>query len=266
MSGMQPEIDVLGLSIKTFGLFFALNFVAWGALVSRRLRELGKPVDWAYEIVAAALIGGLIGARGYWLAQNHGSLSPGNIFGGTGLIWYGGLAGGVVAVLLWARWRGFLTLALVDMAGPGLALGYAIGRIGCQVSGDGDYGSAWSGPWAMGYPNGTVPTAPGETVHPTPIYETLVMGLVAFFLWQLRDRVRPGVLFALYLVIAGIERFLIEFIRRNDDVALGLTAAQLESLALLVIGAVWLAVVGRRGGLLRPDAPRRGDGAALAAT
>jgi phosphatidylglycerol---prolipoprotein diacylglyceryl transferase len=118
----------------------------------------------------------------------------------------------------------------------------------------------------MGYPHGTVPTAPGETVHPTPIYETLVMGLVAFFLWQLRDRFRPGVLFALYLVIAGIERFLIEFIRRNDDVALGLTAAQLESLVLFVIGAVWLAVVARRGGLLRPDAPRRGEGAALATT
>ena len=80
-------------------------------------------------------------------------------------------------MLLWARWRGFLSLALFDMAGPGLALGYAIGRIGCQVSGDGDYGKAWDGPWAMGYPHGTVPTAPGVTVHPTPIYETLVMGL-----------------------------------------------------------------------------------------
>ena len=158
---MQPEINVFGLSIKTFGLFFALNFVAWGALVGRRLRELGQPVDWAYEMVAAALVGGLIGARGYWLAQNHESFSLGNVLGGSGLVWYGGLAGGVVFVLLWARWRGFLTLALLDMAGPGLALGYAIGRIGCQVSGDGDYGSAWGGPWAMGYPHGTVPTAPG---------------------------------------------------------------------------------------------------------
>jgi phosphatidylglycerol:prolipoprotein diacylglycerol transferase len=152
------------------------------------------------------------------------------------------------------------------MAGPGLALGYAIGRIGCQVSGDGDYGKAWDGPWAMGYPDGTVPTAPGETVHPTPIYETLVMGLVAYVLWQLRDRVRPGVLFALYLVIAGLERFLIEFIRRNNDVALGLTAAQLESLGLFVIGAVWLAVVGRRGGLMRDDAPARRERAVLQPT
>jgi phosphatidylglycerol:prolipoprotein diacylglycerol transferase len=92
------------------------------------------------------------------------------------------------------------------------------------------------------------------------------MGLVAYVLWQLRDRVRPGVLFALYLVIAGLERFLIEFIRRNDEVALGLTAAQLESLSLFVIGAVWLAVVGRRGGLLRDDAPGRRGRAVLPAT
>ena len=79
-----------------------------------------------------------------------------------------------------------------------LALGYAIGRIGCQLSGDGDYGSPWDGPWAMAYPDGTVPT--DEEVHPTPIYETLAMGVVAYVLWRLRDRFRPGMLFALYLV------------------------------------------------------------------
>jgi len=118
----------------------------------------------------------------------------------------------------------------------------------------------------MGYPDGTVPTAPGVTVHPTPIYETLVMGLVAYGLWQMRDRVRPGVLFALYLVIAGIERSLIEFIRRNEDVALGLTAAQLESLSLFAIGAIWLVLLGRRGGLLRDDAPARRARATLPAT
>jgi phosphatidylglycerol---prolipoprotein diacylglyceryl transferase len=258
---VKPEINVLGLSIKTFGLFFALNFIAWGALVQRRLREIGRPPDWAWEIVFAALIGGLIGARGYWLLQNHGSLSFGNVFGGTGLIWYGGLIGGVVVVLLWARWRNFLTLELVDLAGPALALGYAIGRIGCQVSGDGDYGKAWNGPWAMGYSNGTVPTAPGETVHPTPIYETLAMGTVAFVLWQLRDRTRAGVLFALYLVASGVERFLVEFLRRNEDVWLGLTAAQLESVGSFVIGVVWLALAARRGGLFKPAPSRAGTAA-----
>jgi phosphatidylglycerol---prolipoprotein diacylglyceryl transferase len=249
---VKPEISVLGLSIKTFGVFFALNFAAWGMLAARRLRELGKPVDWAYEMVTFALIGGLIGARGYYLLQHHQHVGLGDVFGGSGLVWYGGLLGGVVAVLLWARRRSFLNLALFDMAGPCLALGYAIGRIGCQVSGDGDYGKDWSGPWAMGYPHGTVPTAPGETVHPTPIYETLAMGLLAYALWQLRDRVRPGVLFAMYLVGAGLERFLVEFLRRNSEVFLGLTAAQIESLVLFVAGVVWLAVARRRGGWLLP--------------
>jgi phosphatidylglycerol---prolipoprotein diacylglyceryl transferase len=255
---VKPEIHVLGLSIKTFGLFFALNFAAWGLLAARRLRELGKPVDWAYEMVTVALIGGLVGARGYYLLQNHDSLSAGDIFGGSGLIWYGGLLGGVIAVLYWAHRRDFLSLDLVDIAGPCLALGYAIGRIGCQVSGDGDYGKDWDGPWAMGYPHGTVPTQPGETVHPTPIYETLTMGLLAFVLWQLRDKVRPGVLFALYLVGSGLERFLVEFLRRNEDVALGLTAAQLESASLFVLGVAWIAFVLRRhGGLLLPEGQRR---------
>jgi phosphatidylglycerol:prolipoprotein diacylglycerol transferase len=250
---VKSEISILGLSIKTFGLFFALNFAAWGLLCARRLKELGKPVEWAYEIVTVALVGGLIGARAYWLIQNHENLSLGDVFGGSGLIWYGGLAGGVLFVCAWAYRKRFLNLSLVDIAGPGLALGYAIGRIGCQVSGDGDYGKAWDGPWAMGYPEGTVPTDPGVTVHPTPIYETFTMGLLAFALWQMRDRVRPGVMFAVYLVGAGLERFLVEFLRRNNDVALGLTAAQFEAAALFLGGVVWLAVVLRRYGTLRSD-------------
>jgi phosphatidylglycerol:prolipoprotein diacylglycerol transferase len=264
---VRADIHVFGISIKTFGIFFALNFVAWGLLLARRLRELGKPVDWAYEIVFAAIVGGLVGARGYYLLQTHQSLSVGNVFSGSGLIWYGGLIGGVIVVLLWARWRGFLSLDLLDMAGPGLALGYAIGRIGCQVSGDGDYGKPWDGPWAMSYRHGTVPTPPGVTVHPTPIYETLSMGLVAWVLWRLRDHVHRGVLFAGYLVLGGTERFLVEFLRRNERVAAGLTAAQIESLVELVIGIVWIAiVVRRRGSIFREEArPLPGRAAAASA-
>jgi phosphatidylglycerol:prolipoprotein diacylglycerol transferase len=105
------------------------------------------------------------------------------------------------------------------------------------------------------------------TVHPTPIYETITMGLLAFTLWQLRDVVRPGVLFALYLVGSGLERFLVEFLRRNEDVALGLTAAQLESLTAFIIGVVWIAVVVRRhGGIVLPPGERRRRDGARAAT
>ena len=97
------------------------------------------------------------------------------------------------------RWRDAMELRMFDMIATALALGYGMGRIGCQVSGDGDYGISSSLPWAMGYPHGTVPTPPGVRVQPTPIYETVSMCLLAYCLWQLRDRVRPGVVFALYL-------------------------------------------------------------------
>jgi phosphatidylglycerol:prolipoprotein diacylglycerol transferase len=100
-----------------------------------------------------------------------------------------------------------------------------------------------------------VPT--DRTVHPTPIYETLAMGLGAWILWQLRDRFRAGVLFAVYLVYAGAERFLVEFIRRNHHVALGLTAAQLESLAMMVAGAVWVGLVWWRDGSLSASVASR---------
>ncbi len=266
---MLKQIDVLGLHLQTFGIFFALNFLAWAALVARRLHELRRPIDWAYEILFAALIGGLVGARAYYVIQNYDAVKDdllGNIFSGSGLVWYGGLIGGVIAVLAWARWRNFLTLALIDLAGPGLALGYAIGRIGCQVSGDGDYGKASDLPWAMGYPHGAVPTAPGVTVQPTPLYETLSMGLLALVLWRLRDAVRPGALFGLYAVGAGLERFLVEFARRNEHVVGFLTAAQIESLLLLAGGLAWLIVLYRRHGTLRAEGHAAPGGRARPAT
>ena len=254
---MQPEIHLGPLTVQTFGLMLALAFLAAGALVAKRLKELGKPVDWAYEIGFAALIGGIVGSRLYFLLENYDSVSEdllGNLFSGSGLVWYGGLIGGALGVLLWAWYRDYLRLTLLDLTAPALALGYAIGRCGCQLSGDGDYGKAWDGPWAMSYPNGTEPI--DETVHPTPIYETLAMGFGAWMLWQLRDRFRDGVLFAIYLIYAGAERFLVEFVRRNDAVVLGLTQSQLESLVMLLAGAIWLYAVRRRhGSLRRPGVP-----------
>jgi phosphatidylglycerol---prolipoprotein diacylglyceryl transferase len=247
---VQPTIHVLGIPVKTFGVMFALGFLASGVVIARRLRELGKPVDWAYEIIFAGLVGGLVGARIYFLVQHpHDFASDplGSTFGGTGLVWYGGAIGGAIGVLLWAHRRGMLGLALLDICSVPLALGYAIGRIGCQVSGDGDYGKPSHLPWAMGYRHGTVPTPPGVRVHPTPIYETLAMGLVAWLLWRYRDRVQPGILFAWYLVGAGTERFLVEFLRRNAEVAAGLTAPQLESIVMVLIGGAWLMLASRRG-------------------
>lgn len=246
---MYPEINIGPITLQTFGLMFGLAFVVAGVLVSKRLDELGKPPDWAYEVVLAAGVGGLIGARVDYLIQNYDSVSDdllGAAFGGAGLVWLGGTIGGAIGVLLWARWRGFLSLGMLDVMAAPLALGYAVGRCGCQLSGDGDYGKAWDGPWAMAYPEGTVSI--DTPVHPTPIYETLAMGIVAVVLWRLRDRFAPGRLFAIYLFLAGIERFLVEFIRRNEDLALGLTQAQLLSLAMALAGAIWFGSTASRGG------------------
>jgi phosphatidylglycerol---prolipoprotein diacylglyceryl transferase len=254
---MQPEIHIGGLTLQTFGLMFALCLLGAGALLWKRLGELGKPQDWAYEMMFCAGLGGIVGSRLDFILENYSDVKDdllGNLFSGSGLVWYGGAIGGAIAVLLWAHYRGMLNLGLLDLCAPALALGYAIGRIGCQLSGDGDYGIPWHGPWAMAYPHGTVPT--DVTVHPTPIYETLAMGLVAYTLWRLRDRFQPGILFALYLTLAGTERFLVEFIRRNDDVFVGLTQAQLFSVAMVIAGVAWLVVKSRQGSLV--GSPRTG--------
>lgn len=239
---MIPQIDIGPIELQTFGIMLALALISCGLLAARRLRELGRPGDWAYEMVLAAGIGGIVGAKIDWIVQNPDQAFDGGVFDiffGPGLVFFGGLVGGALAVAAWAYRRGFLGWQLLDLGAPGIALGYAVGRIGCQLAGDGDYGVPSDLPWAMAYPDGTVPTT--ELVHPTPIYETLAMGLATVVLWNLRDRFAPGVLFGLYLVIAGVERFLVEIIRRNESVVAGLTLAQLISVAMVVAGSALIA-------------------------
>ena len=122
---MYPEIHLGPLTLQTFGLMFALAFLAAGALIARRLREIGKPIDWAYEMGFSALAGGIVSSRLYFIVQNYDSVKDdllGNLFSGAGLVWYGGAIGGAIAVVLWAWWRGFLGLALLDLCAPALAL------------------------------------------------------------------------------------------------------------------------------------------------
>jgi phosphatidylglycerol:prolipoprotein diacylglycerol transferase len=243
---MQPEIHLGPLTIQTFGICFAVGFLVAAGIIARRFKELGQPPDWTWELTFFIMIGGLVGARLDYLLENWSKVSNdllGNLFSGSGLIWYGGVIGGALGALLWGRRRNWLGWQLPDLACIPLALGYAIGRIGCQLSGDGDYGIHSNLPWAMAYPKGTVPT--DIKVHPTPIYETVAMGLVALVLWQFRDRLTGGRLFALYLVLAGVERLLVEFIRRNKDVALGLTLPQLFSLVMIAGGIALVARVRR---------------------
>jgi phosphatidylglycerol:prolipoprotein diacylglycerol transferase len=190
-------------------------------------------------------VGGIAGAKIWYVLDNPGE----PLLSGSGLTWYGGLIGGVTGVLIAARLLRLPFGEIANAAAAPLAIGYGIGRIGCQLAGDGDYGSATSLPWGMSYPDGTVPTT--EIVHPTPLYETAAMLVLFWLLWRLRGRITaPWALFGLYCVLAGLERFLIEFIRRNAEVAAGLTAAQLVSVGLVALGAALYF-------LAKPAAPAR---------
>ena len=129
---------------------------------------------------------------------------------------------------------------MANMVAAPLALAYAIGRIGCQLAGDGDYGRATDLPWGMSYPEGTVPTM--EIVHPTPVYETVAMLVVFWVLWRFRGRLTtPWSLFGLYLVLSGIERLLVEFVRATPVTFAGMTTAQVISVLFIIIGLplVW---------------------------
>lgn len=243
---MVPSIDLGPLTIQTFGLCVALSFLAAGALLYRRFGEIDWDPELAYEATGAGLVGGIVGARLWWALGDTGELFSdpvGHLIGGSGLTWYGGAIGGTLAVWLWARWRKADLWTVAGSAVAPLALGYALGRIGCQISGDGDYGIPSDVPWAMAYPDGVVPT--NEIVHPTPIYETLWIGIVALVIWQLRDRLSPQYLVALYLVLTGIERFVVEFWRRNPSVEGALTAAQITAL-IAVAGGIAFAALARR--------------------
>ena len=219
-----------------------LGFVVAGLLTAKRLKEIGRPPDWAYEMVFAALIGGIVGARLWSVLENWDEAKDdlvGSLFSGTGLVFYGGLLGGAIAVLGWAKWRGTLDAKLVRLRRAG-----ARGRLRDRP----DRLPARRRRrlrQAVGRPVGDGLSRRHRADHggrsiPTPVYETLAMGGVAWFLWHIRDRVRPGGLFALYLVLAGAERFLVEFLRTNDRVVAGLTLPQLVALGMMLGGGAWL--------------------------
>src|SRR5262249_50656130 len=154
-----------------------------------------------------------------------------------------GLAGGALAVTLFFHRHGIPWLRGADAVAPALAIGQAIGRIGCQVAGDGDWGQTTTLPWGMAYPYAVVgwPYAEGVRAHPTPLYEGLAyFGVFAFLWWRRREAAPDGTMFAWYLVLMPMARFLVEFVRTNRVVALGLTEAQLVSLGLAALGSWWL--------------------------
>jgi phosphatidylglycerol:prolipoprotein diacylglycerol transferase len=244
---MIPDILHVGpVPIHLFGIFLALGFLAAGWAAGREFERKGYDPALASSAVVWAAVGGLVGAR-LWIlldAWPEFVRAPWTfLVTGGGFVFYGGLLGGMLAVTLFF-WREHIPwLAGADACAPAIALGQAIGRLGCQAAGDGDWGKETALPWGMAYPYAVVgwDKPPGVRVHPTPLYEAAAYAAIFALLWRLRREPAPdGAILALYLVLSGAARFLVEFVRVNPRIAFGLTEAQLVSLTLVVIGGWWL--------------------------
>ena len=244
---MIPTIIKLGpIPIHSFGLMMMCAFIAAHELLVKLCKTNGVASEYAEKMIFWAAIGGIVGARlGYVFTYSDGFEGGliASIFSSSGFVFHWGLIGGflgVTVVLLLARLSFFL---IADLVAAPLALGYAIGRIGCQLSGDGDYGSISNLPFAMSYPLGVIPTRWGELVHPAPIYESLLALLTTFLLLRLLAATRltgRGIVFGAYLILTGVARYAIEFIRIEPIVYNNLTQAQVVSLYLIVVGALFI--------------------------
>jgi len=268
---MIPYLHLGPLTIPTFGLMVATALLVAAYLLqadfdrrraqfekSGYLQSGGRPShhDEGFLIIGIAGLAGLVGARLYHVLESPRDLmaDPSVLISRFGFAWFGGFLGGFVALLFLARHFEIPTLEFMDLCSPAAAVGYAIGRIGCLLSGDGDYGrpTSWPWPWGMAFPHGVVPTT--ETcvqwgwsadcrVYPTPIYEFFIWLAIAAFLWRLGKQAasgaRPaGEIFSGYLILTGVARFLMEFIRINPRSFFGLSNAQTASLVSVVIGVV----------------------------
>lgn len=233
---MYPVLFRIGeLEVTSFGVMVAVAALVGLWIFGRELARSGLPVE-ASEAALWGVAGGLLGAKLLWVGEHFGE-GPFSalFFARGGLSWYGGLAGGVGVGLLVVVVRGFPLTATLAAATPALAFGHLLGRIGCFLVGD-DYGRPSDLPWAIAFPEGLPPTT--VPVHPTQLYEAVFLGWLGWMLlrWR-RGAVPDAVVLGRYLVLAGSARFLIEFIRVNERVALGLTVAQWVSLTLAIAGA-----------------------------
>ena len=261
--------EIGGFKVTSFGASIALAFLAAAWIIARALKRQGENPEYAWDIAGWAAIGGILGAKIYYLFLhfNETAADPwGALLSRSGLVWYGGLMGGAAAVLF-RLWQLKLPIwKFADAVAPGLALGYAVGRLGCFLVGD-DYGAPTNAPWAVAFPQGAPPSTAGNlrafgvdvpasvpdgtvmAVHPTQLYETAMSLIILAILLRVRPRLEAtnGQLFAVWLALAGVERFIVEIFRAKDDRFLGVfSVAQLISVLLIGTGiSIWLALRGR---------------------
>jgi phosphatidylglycerol:prolipoprotein diacylglycerol transferase len=250
---VYPFIHLGPITLGTYGLLVATALlVAYFVLRADFLRR-ALAID-AETVVGVTGLAGLVGARLYHLMESPREFFADPwplLFSTMGFAWFGSVIAGFLALVLLARRYKIKMLTMLDAASPAAAIGYGVGRIGCLISGDGDYGKPTTLPWGMSFPNGIVPTT--QRVHPTPIYEFLIAIVIFWILWRLggraiRDARPAGIVFAAYLVLTGVARFLIEFIRINPRSFFGMTNAQAASLASILAGALLFWFVGARDG------------------
>ena len=234
--------------IPTFGLILWLAAVVAAFVLDRGFRRAGINTD-AAGMVAIAVVAGIIGAKLWHVIDTPSEFRDQGwsvLWDTAGFAWFGGLVFGISALLIQGKRIGIGALLTLDLAAPAAAIGYGVGRIGCFLSGDGCYGIATSLPWGMAFPNGIEPTPPGVRVHPTPLYEFAAGVLIALYLWIRGSKKRPtGWIVGEYLILSGLARFLVEFIRRNPRIAFDLSNAQLASLGSVVAGLALIAWAAR---------------------
>ncbi len=242
---MIPYLHLGPLTIPTFGLMVALALIASAYILQADFQRRGWEAD-AFTMITVAGLAGILGAKLYHLLESPAEFFADPfplLFSRYGFAWFGGFLGGFGAVLLQGRLAKLPTLEFLDACSPAACFGYAIGRIGCLLSGDGDYGRPTSLPWGMSFPNGVVPTT--DRVHPTPLYEFLIWCAIGAFLWHMgtkaiRGPKAKGEIFCNYLILTGVARFLVEIIRINPRSFLGMSNAQVASVLSILAGAVLL--------------------------
>ncbi len=260
---MIPVLFHLGpLTVYSFGLMMALGFLAADYVIRLECIRRGYDPEYSSSVVIAAAVMGLVGSRLYAILDDLPTYladPKSMIFSGSGFVFYGGMIGGILGAYLVSRWYRIGFGSTMDMCAPALAIGQAIGRMGCQLAGDGDWGLPSTVPWAMAYPKAIVGWNsqtvlkldehyqlvsgyfPGVRVHPAPVYETILYLGVFMILWSMRKTsCPPGRLIYWYLVLAGGARFLVEFWRINPRVFYMFSEAQMIALAMTVLGGVAL--------------------------
>ncbi|MBC8345082.1 MAG: prolipoprotein diacylglyceryl transferase [Candidatus Marinimicrobia bacterium] len=259
------EVSIFGFEfhpvINSYGFMLMMAFYSCYYFLNKDLKEMGYESKLAADMVFAAAVGGILGSKIYYLLENFDRVMAdpmGMIFSGAGLVFLGGLMGGTLGVTWVLKKNKLPWLKFADVVAPLLILGYAIGRIGCLLVGD-DYGKPTHLPWGIAFPDGLPPSTyrvfqtyypwinlegfdPGVlTVHPTQIYETLLGFGIFYFLYKKRKTITVvGSLFFTYLIFAGTERFIIEFLRVNPKYLFGLSGSQLISIGMIAIGSWFL--------------------------